>query len=432
MSKVVVVVGSQWGDEGKGKIVDCLAGKADLVARFQGGHNAGHTVVINDRQFILHLVPSGILHPGKLCIVGNGVVIEPDALIKEIDALRKEGIAVDENLRISKSAHVIMPYHMAIEKVKEESRGDRKIGTTGRGIGPSYMDKISRSGIRIVDLLWPEVFREKLDSNLEEINFILDRKYGADVLDADEIYDRYMGYSVLLKDYIDDTDIIVNRYIDEGRNVLFEGAQGALLDVDHGTYPYVTSSSPSAGGACTGLGVGPTRIDDVLGIVTAYTTRVGGGPLPTELKDELGERIRARGGEYGATTGRPRRCGWLDLVVLRHSARINGLTGLIITKLDILDELDSIKVCVAYRYGGRVIEDFPKELEILRNCEPIFEEVQGWKTNTAGITEFKLLPEKAKDYIRLIEGKLDVPVDIISTGQKRDELIMIRSHFTGP
>jgi adenylosuccinate synthase len=425
----IVILGTQWGDEGKGKIVDCLTEKADVVARFQGGHNAGHTVVIRDKQYILHLIPSGILHPGTLCLVGNGVVIEPGALIKEIRELEEQGMHVGDDLRISKNAHVIMPYHMAIEKQKEESRGDKKIGTTGRGIGPSYMDKISRNGIRMVDLLWPDVFREKMEANLDDINFLLTKKYNAEPLDPDEIFDTYMGHIAVLKDYIADTDIIINQCIDENKNVLFEGAQGILLDIDHGTYPFVTSSNASVGGVCTGLGVAPTKIDSILGIVKAYTTRVGGGPFPTEIHGDLGEKIRAHGGEYGATTGRPRRCGWIDFVALRHAVRINGLTGLIITKLDILDELDEIKLCVSYKFNGQLIEEFPKESHILEQCEPVLEEVPGWKVSTVGITEFSDLPERAQEYIRLIEKRLNVPVDMISTGQKRNELITLKSHF---
>lgn len=425
----VVVLGTQWGDEGKGKIVDCLTEKADVVARFQGGHNAGHTVVIHDKQYILHLIPSGILHPGTLCLIGNGVVIEPGALIQEMNELKEKGITIDDNLKISKNAHVIMPYHIALEKHKEDSKGDKKIGTTGRGIGPSYMDKISRNGIRMVDLLWPDIFREKLEANLDDINFILTKKYSAEPLDVKEIHDTYMGYIDLLKGFIADTDIIINRFIDDKKNVLFEGAQGILLDIDHGTYPYVTSSSSSVGGVCTGLGVAPTKIDSIIGIVKAYTTRVGGGPFPTEIHDDLGENIRIRGGEYGATTGRPRRCGWLDFVALQHAVRINGLTGLIITKLDILDELETIKVCIAYTFDGQVIKEFPKESHILEQCEPVLEEMPGWQETTIGITEFDALPERAKDYIQMIEKKLNVPIDMISTGQKRNQLITLNSHF---
>lgn len=425
----VVVIGAQWGDEGKGKIVDCLTEKADAVARFQGGHNAGHTVVINDKQFILHIIPSGILHPDKLSLIGNGVVIEPGELIKEIKELRGYGIAIGGNLRISKNAHVIMPHHVALDQGKETKRGSKKIGTTGRGIGPAYVDKVARSGIRIVDLLWPEVFREKLEACLEEYDLILKNSYRSEPLDAGRIYTAYMGYAEFLGDHIDDTDIIVNDLIDKGKNILFEGAQGTLLDIDHGTYPYVTSSNASAGGACTGMGVGPTKIDAVLGVVKAYTTRVGSGPFPTELKDALGEDIRTRGGEYGATTGRPRRCGWLDFVALRHAKRINGLTGIIITKLDILDPLETIKVCTAYSYHGKLLLDFPKEPEILEECTPVYEEIPGWRETTTGIADFDHLPKKAKMYIQLIETSLNVPVDIISTGKKRNELIMIKSPF---
>lgn len=425
----VLIIGSQWGDEGKGKIVDCLTEKADAVARFQGGHNAGHTVVINEKQFILHLVPSGILHPNKLCLIGNGVVIAPDALIDEIEGLKKEGIDVGDNLRISKNAHVIMPYHVAIEKQKEERKGEKKIGTTGRGIGPSYVDKISRSGIRMIDLLYPDIFREKVKSNLEDTNFILTKQFGVEPLNEKIIIDTYMGYAESLQGHIDDTDIIVNNLIDDGKNILFEGAQGTLLDIDHGTYPYVTSSNACAGGVCTGLGIGPTKINTVLGVVKAYTTRVGGGPFPTELQDELGEKLRARGGEFGATTGRPRRCGWLDFVALRHAVRINGISGIILTKLDILDDFDSIKVCVAYKYKGDVIKDFPKEMDILEKGEPVYEEVSGWKQSTVGLTEFDALPLKTKGYIQLIEDKLGLSVDIISTGQKRAELITVKSPF---
>lgn len=425
----VVIIGAQWGDEGKGKLVDCLTERADVVARFQGGHNAGHTVVINDKQFILHLIPSGVLHADKMCIIGNGVVIDPGALIKEIRELREQGIRVAENLAISKNAHVIMPYHMAVEAEKEKKKGDKKIGTTGRGIGPAYVDKAGRTGIRMGDLMRPALFKEKLSSNLEDFNFILTKQFGADPLDEKSIYETYMEYAAFLKKHVQDTDVVINEMIEEGDNVLFEGAQGTLLDIDHGTYPYVTSSNASAGGACTGLGIGPTKIDAVLGVVKAYTTRVGGGPFPTEIHDDLGEKIREKGGEFGATTGRPRRCGWLDFIALRHAVRINGLSGILITKLDILEGLDTIKVCVAYKFEGQTLETFPKELDVLEKCEPVYEEVSGWKEPTTGITDFDALPKKARDYIRLIEDGLKVPVDMISTGKKRNELITLRSHF---
>ncbi len=423
----VVIVGTQWGDEGKGKIVDCLTEKMDVVARYQGGHNAGHTVVIGEDQFILHLIPSGILHNEKLCLIGNGVVIDPSALIDEIEGLKERGITVGDNLKVSKNAHVIMPYHSVIDKQKEIKKGNKKIGTTCRGIGPAYVDKMSRTGIKMVDLLWSDVFRDKLETNINEINNILERLYNFPPFDDKEIYDKYMGYKEKLECYIDDTDIIINDCITEGKSILFEGAQGTLLDIDHGTYPYVTSSNATVGGALVGMGVGPKEINAVWGIVKAYTTRVGGGPFPCELKNGAGELFREKGGEYGATTGRPRRCGWLDLVVLRHSVRINGLTGLIITKLDVLDSFDKIKVCVSYRYNERTLYDFPKEIAILEQCEPVYEEYDGWKTSTAGIQSFNELPIKAKEYIKNIEERLNVPVIIISTGKKREDIIFMEN-----
>lgn len=425
----VVIVGAQWGDEGKGKIVDVLTEKADVVARYQGGHNAGHTVVINNDKFILHLIPSGILHKDKLCIIGNGVVIEPSALINEINGLKVKGIEVDNNLIISKNAHLIMPYHIAIENQHESKRGSKKIGTTGRGIGPTYVDKMARTGIRVVDLYHPKVFGEKLEANLSEINYILGNRYKAAGFKFDEIFDMYVKYAERLSKYVADTDTIINDAISGDKNVLFEGAQGTLLDVDHGTYPFVTSSSAIAGGACTGLGVGPTKISRVLGVVKAYTTRVGEGPFPTEIKDATGEELRERGGEYGATTGRPRRCGWLDFVGLRHAVRVNGMTGMAITKLDILDNLDKIKVCVAYKRGNSTFHDFPKEFLLLEESEPVYEVMEGWKESTTGIREFKKLPENARKYVRKVEDTLGVGVDLISTGQRRDELIILKEQF---
>jgi len=421
---VVVIVGAQWGDEGKGKIVDVLTEKADAVARYQGGHNAGHTVVINNEKFVLHIIPSGILHKGKTCIIGNGVVVEPKSLIEEMDGLIKRGIDVGKNLFLSKSSHLIMPYHAAIEREQERLKGSKKIGTTGKGIGPAYVDKTARTGIRAGELLYPEIFKEKLKNNLAGINHLLKALYNAPAFDVDDIYGEYMRYAERLSVYIADTDVIVNRMIDENKNLLFEGAQGTLLDVDHGTYPYVTSSSAAAGGACTGLGVSPTKISSVIGIVKAYTTRVGEGPFPTEIKDSLGEKIREKGGEYGATTGRPRRCGWLDMVALRYAARVNGFSGIVLTKLDILDGLEKIKICTAYRFEGKLYEEFPKELNILEKCEPVYEEVSGWEGNTAGLKSFEKLPSAAQAYIKEIERRLNVKVQIISSGQKRDELIM--------
>ena len=422
---VIIIVGAQWGDEGKGKIVDVLTEKADGVARYQGGHNAGHTVVIKDEKFVLHIIPSGILHKGKTCIIGNGVVVDPASLIEEIDGLKKRGIEVGENLFLSKNAHLIMPYHTAIEREQERLKGSKKIGTTGRGIGPAYVDKIARTGLRAGDLLYPEVFREKLRINLLSVNNLLKALYNAGGFDLENVYKEYMGYADRLSGHIADTDVIINKMIDGNKNMVLEGAQGTLLDVDHGTYPYVTSSSASAGGACTGLGVGPTKITKVIGVVKAYTTRVGEGPFPTEIKDSLGEKIREKGGEYGATTGRPRRCGWLDMVALKYSIRVNGFTGLVITKLDILDGLEKIKMCTSYKCDGILHEEFPKELSVLERCEPVYEEVTGWKENTSGIKDFEKLPGAAREYIRKIESMLNTKIQIISSGQKRDELIML-------
>lgn len=425
----VIIVGVQWGDEGKGKIVDYLSEKADVIARYQGGNNAGHTVVINNEKFIFHLIPSGILHEGKICLIGNGVVVDPSVLLEEINRLKKKGIKVDEKLYLSKNAHLIMPYHRAIDNESERSKGAKKIGTTGRGIGPAYADKMARIGIRVVDLLQPSVFKEKLKTNLTNINFLLENLYKVPGLGEEVIFSEYMGYAEKLSEYIADTDIIINRMISDNRNILFEGAQGTLLDVDHGTYPYVTSSNATAGGACTGLGVGPTKISKVLGVSKAYTTRVGSGPFPTEIKDSLGDMLREKGGEYGATTGRPRRCGWLDMVVLKHSARINGLTGIVITKLDVLDDLKTIKICTSYKYKGKTYEDLPKEINIIEECEPLYKEVEGWNTSTVGTRYFDKLPEAAQTYIKEIETMLGLEVQLISTGQKRDETIQIKEIF---
>jgi adenylosuccinate synthase len=402
----IVIVGAQWGDEGKGKVVDFLSEKADVIARYQGGNNAGHTVVINNEKFILHLIPSGILRKGKTCIIGNGVVVDPASLIEEIEKLKGRGVKVDKNLLLSKNAHLIMPYHMAIDRESERCRGNKNIGTTGRGIGPAYADKMARRGIKVVDLLHPSTFREKLSVNLPDINFLLEKRYRVSGFKIEDICRAYMGYAKKLAAYIADTDIIINEMISQKRNVLFEGAQGTLLDIDHGTYPYVTSSNSVAGGACTGIGIGPTKISKVLGIVKAYTTRVGSGPFPTEIKGALGEEIREKGGEYGATTGRPRRCGWLDIVVLRHSARINGLTGIAITKLDVLDSIKTLKICTSYKYKGKIYKEFPKEIGIIEGCTPLYEEVKGWSTSTVGVTDFAKLPHTAKAYIRKIQSML--------------------------
>jgi adenylosuccinate synthase len=426
---IIVIVGAQWGDEGKGKIVDVLTEKADIVARYQGGHNAGHTVVINKKKFVLHLIPSGILHKNTACIIGNGVVVEPQALIKEITDLRKRGIKVSNNLLISRNAHLIMPYHLVIDSASEKTKGKKCIGTTGRGIGPTYVDKMARTGIRVGDLLNPEAFWEKLTTNLRQVNFLMKNLYKMPVFSAKKIFDEYMGYVGTLRKYIADTDLIINKAIAENGNLLLEGAQGTLLDIDHGTYPFVTSSNSIAGGACTGLGIGPTKITGVIGVVKAYTTRVGSGPFPTELHDSIGEGMRKKGGEFGATTGRPRRCGWLDTVILKHSSAVNGFSGIVITKLDILDGLDTIKICTSYRHKGKTYKDMPKDLAVLETCTPVYEECKGWKKSTEGITEFGKLPVQAQSYIRKIEKLIGVKVVIISTGQKRDELIMVQEQF---
>jgi len=425
----VVVIGVQWGDEGKGKIVDLLTEHADVVARFQGGHNAGHTVVIGEEQFILHLIPSGILHENTTCIIGNGVVVDPKALIEEIQELNDRGINVGENLVISDNAHLIMPYHVAIDKGSEAAKGSEKIGTTGRGIGPCYVDKMGRCGIRAGDLLHPKQFRAKLEKNLKNVNILFEHLYKAPAHDVDEIFVSYMEFAEVLKPHIKDTAYLLGNFMNNGRHILLEGAQGTLLDVDHGTYPFVTSSSPTAGGACTGLGIGPTRISGVLGIVKAYTTRVGEGPFPTEQDNEIGEALRAKGGEFGATTGRPRRCGWFDAVAVRYSAGLNGLTGIALTKLDVLDELDTIKVCTAYRLNGQEIPAFPHDAADVEAVEPVYEDLQGWKTSTVGIKNFEDLPENARNYIFYLEKILGTPVDMISTGQKRDEIIIRRNPF---
>lgn len=424
-----LIVGTQWGDEGKGKLVDYITESAHVVARYQGGHNAGHTVVINGKKFILHLLPSGILRREKLSIIGNGTVVDPGCLLDEIDALGKEGIEVSENLMLSRRAHLIMPYHMAVEQAAENRMGAKAIGTTLKGIGPAYTDKFQRVGVRVADLLTPELFRERLEKNLEFKNMVLEKIYGEEPLKVEPIYDDYMRHAERLARYIADTDVAVNRALDDSKNVLFEGAQGTLLDIDHGTYPYVTSSSPASGGVCTGLGVAPTRINRIIGVVKAYTTRVGGGPFPTELTDAVGAELQKKGGEFGATTGRPRRCGWLDMVGLRHAAMINGLTGIAITKLDILDGQKEVKICTSYKCDGDTLETFPADASVLERCEPNFETFPGWKESTNGLKEYDALPANAKSYLKAIEEMLDVEVQMISTGPGRDELISLKDQF---
>lgn len=427
--KTIVVVGTQWGDEGKGKIVDILSGDADLIVRYQGGHNAGHTVVIDNEQYILHLIPSGILRPGKVCVIGNGVVVDPDALIKEISGLVKRGVTVKQRLFISKNAHLIMPYHRAIEREAERQKGARRIGTTGKGIGPTYVDKIARIGIKVADLLEPDIFKGKLSANLNEINYFLEDLYKVKGFELEPTYNEYLEYAAIIRGYIADTSYLLNAAIDAGKRLLFEGAQGTHLDVDHGTYPYVTSSSATAGGACTGTGVGPTRFNKVFGIAKAYTTRVGSGPFPSELKNELGARLQESGAEFGATTGRPRRCGWFDAVMVRYSIMINGISTIAITKLDVLDKINPIKICTSYKYGGKIYKDMPSELRVLEEAEPLYEEIEGWEEPTTGITEIDRLPRNARLYIRRLEEILSCNVSIISTGSSRDATIILENPF---
>jgi adenylosuccinate synthase len=426
---VLVVVGAQWGDEGKGKIIDLLTERADVVARYQGGHNAGHTVVVGMNEFILHLIPSGILHKGKKCIIGNGVVVDPAALLEEMDAMAKRGVKFEQSLLISKNAHLIMPYHKALDVASEKLKGNKKIGTTGRGIGPAYADKINRKGIRMADLLDEKVFREKLSCNTGEANFMLERFYNAPLVNQDQVYDEYQGYAKRLKKYIADTTLYLSEAIAGKKKVLAEGAQGTHLDVDHGTYPFVTSSSPTAGGACTGLGIGPNTITEVLGIVKAYTTRVGSGPFPTELNDKTGELLRERGKEYGATTGRARRCGWADTLIIRHAVRVNGMTSAAITKLDVLDTLEELKICVGYKYKGKLYEEMPSELAVLEHGVPQYITMPGWKQTTIGIKKYEDLPKKARTYVEKLCKLSGVKPSIVSTGPRRDETIILERPF---
>jgi adenylosuccinate synthase len=423
----LVIIGAQWGDEGKGKIVDILAQNADIVVRYQGGSNAGHTV-INDRgTFVFHLIPSGILYRGTLCAIGNGVVVDPGSLIEEMDHLHGQGVKFGKNFVISQRAHVILPYHKAIDRASEQSKGSRKIGTTGRGIGPSYADKMARIGILMGDLLNPPLFKKKLEENLVEMNWFLERLYKVETFQVDKVFDQYMAYADRLRSYIVDTTTLLNRAIGKNKTVLFEGAQGTHLDVDFGTYPYVTSSSSAAGGACTGTGVGPTMIDAVLGIAKVYTTRVGSGPFPTELTDEVGQGLQERGKEFGSTTGRARRCGWFDAVVVRHATQVNGLSSLAVTKLDVLDGCKELKLCTGYRHGSTIYKDMPADLDVLTGCEPIYQRMKGWTAATTGTTSYKRLPVEAKRYLARIEELAQCRIDMISTGSKRAETIMLRN-----
>lgn len=425
----IAIVGTQWGDEGKGKIVDLLAEYADIVVRFQGGNNAGHTMVVEGEQFISHLVPSGILQ-GKTCLIGNGVVVDPEVLIGEMDYLEKKGIKTGPNeLIISDRAHVIMPYHKLVDHGREKMKGDKKIGTTGRGIGPSYEDKATRRGVRFVDLIDPESFRERLDAIVPEKNFYLEKFLDSETVDIDEIFSVYSKYAKRLAPHVKNVSVVIDSGIKSGKQVLFEGAQGTHLDIDHGTYPFVTSSNTVSGNVCCGAGVGPKKVDGIIGIVKAYTTRVGAGPFPSELFDDVGDAIQKKGAEFGATTGRKRRCGWLDTVILNNSVRLNSLTGMAITKLDVLGGLDELKICTAYEYEGQTINDFPTNLKKLGLCKPVYETLPGWQEDISSVKNYEDLPENAKKYLKRIEQLSGVPIQIISIGPGREETIIINSPF---
>lgn len=421
---VQVIVGAQWGDEGKGKIVDLLSEKTDIVARYQGGANAGHTVVIGGEKFVLHLIPSGILQPHTTCVIGNGVVIDPGALLHEIDLLTQQGIQMRGRLLISPRAHLVMPYHQLLDQSKEENDFQQKIGTTGRGIGPAYVDKAHRLGIRVIDLLEPETLQEKIRQNLQEKNTILAAVYGKAPLALETILPEYRRFAEQIGPYVTDVSHYLHQAMAAGKTILCEGAQGALLDVDFGTYPYVTSSNPTSGGACTGLGIGPTKIDQVMGVIKAYTTRVGMGPFPTEMQNELGAQLRTLGHEYGATTGRPRRCGWFDAVVANYAAQISGIDSWALTKLDVLDTFAEIKLCVAYRYRGRELKTFPAEIHVLENCEPIYETFCGWQQSTAAARRLEELPRAAQEYLEAVERITATPIRIISVGSDRKQTII--------
>ena len=422
----VVVVGTQWGDEGKGKITDFLSANAEVIARYQGGDNAGHTIVIDGKKFKLHLIPSGIFLPEKISVIGNGVVINPKSLVKELAYLHDEGVSTD-SLRISDRAHVILPYHIELDRLQEESKGDNKIGTTIKGIGPAYMDKAARVGIRIADLLDREVFAERLRINLEEKNRQFTKLYDAEALSFDDIFEEYYEYGQQIKQYVTDTSVILNDALDNGKRVLFEGAQGVMLDIDQGTYPFVTSSNPVAGGVTIGSGVGPSKIDKVVGVCKAYTSRVGDGPFPTELFDEVGDRIREVGHEYGTTTGRPRRVGWFDSVVMRHSRRVSGITNLSLNSIDVLSGLDTVKICVAYDLDGERIDHYPASLEQLKRCKPIYEELPGWSEDITGVRHLDELPENARNYVRRVGELVGVRISTFSVGPDRDQTNILES-----
>ncbi|PWA06632.1 adenylosuccinate synthase [Pueribacillus theae] len=424
----VVVVGTQWGDEGKGKITDYLSENAEVVARYQGGNNAGHTIVFNNKKYKLHLIPSGIFYEDKICVIGNGMVIDPKALVEELSYLHNENVNTD-NLKISNRAHVILPYHIKLDLLEEERKGVNKIGTTGKGIGPAYMDKAARIGIRIADLLDKEVFKEKLSINLNEKNRQFERLYETEGFKLDDILDEYYEYGQQFAKYVVDTSVVLNDALDEGRRVLFEGAQGVMLDIDQGTYPFVTSSNPIAGGVTIGSGVGPSKINHVIGVAKAYTSRVGDGPFPTELTNEIGNQIREVGNEYGTTTGRPRRVGWFDSVVVRHARRVSGITDLSLNSIDVLTGIETLKICVAYEHNGKRIDEFPASLKILGECKPVYEELPGWTEDITGCKTLGELPANARHYIERVSQLTEIPLSVFSVGPDRTQTNMIRGVF---
>ncbi|XYU16306.1 adenylosuccinate synthase [Bacillus pumilus] len=424
----VVVVGTQWGDEGKGKITDFLSENAEVIARYQGGNNAGHTIKFDGVTYKLHLIPSGIFYQEKTCVIGNGMVVDPKALVTELAYLHERNVSTD-NLRISNRAHVILPYHLKLDEVEEERKGANKIGTTKKGIGPAYMDKAARIGIRVADLLDREVFEDKLARNLEEKNRLLEKMYDTEGFKIEDILDEYYEYGQQVKKYVVDTSVVLNDALDEGRRVLFEGAQGVMLDIDQGTYPFVTSSNPVAGGVTIGSGVGPTKIQHVVGVSKAYTTRVGDGPFPTELHDEIGDQIREVGREYGTTTGRPRRVGWFDSVVVRHARRVSGITDLSLNSIDVLTGIETLKICVAYKLNGEITEEFPASLNELAKCEPVYEEMPGWTEDITGVKNLSELPENARHYLERISQLTGIPLSIFSVGPDRSQTNVVRSVY---
>ncbi|MEV5030018.1 adenylosuccinate synthase [Paenibacillus sp. LPE1-1-1.1] len=421
----VVVVGTQWGDEGKGKITDYLAEGADVVARYQGGNNAGHTILIDNKKYKLTMIPSGIFNHNKTCVIGNGMVINPEALIDEINYIHDNGFSTD-NLKISDRAHVIMPYHLVLDGLEEDRKGDNKIGTTRKGIGPCYMDKAARNGIRIADLMDAEEFEARVRSIIIEKNQLIEQVYGGSQLDADSIVRDYLGYAEILRKYVTDTSVVLNDAIDAGQKVLFEGAQGVMLDIDQGTYPYVTSSNPSAGGVCIGSGVGPSKIKQVIGVAKAYTTRVGDGPFPTEQDNEIGQLIRDKGHEYGTVTGRPRRVGWFDTVVVRHARRVSGITGLSLNSLDVLTGLETVKICTGYKLRGEVIETYPASLKMVSECEAVYEEHPGWSEDISNAKTLEDLPVNTRNYLNRVSELTGIPIAIFSVGRNREQTNPVR------